>query len=305
MRKHNNEYLGRGIRKSEFQKSLREGNLKKMLEIINADNNLDVQIRKEYLNVYYCGGNIVKVNSEKSIGFDMYYYYLQKDGRSKKDILNDENIVNGLRSERDELIKKFKEGDYRDYFNKAQNIMDKWFKRNPNPERSDQHKLSLENQYGKSDYAIIDLEYQVSTKCDFACTYIPAGKDKPKNPRFDIIAVNKAGKLCVIELKKGVGALSGPSGLKEHWNCYKNSIDRNPDSFREEMEYVLKQKQEFKLLSNKIKIVNVKPEFMFAYAYDEKNADEEQDTLFQNEYEKIGEKIHVIKIKSGSHKLLD
>ncbi|MCD8262712.1 MAG: hypothetical protein LUD15_15595 [Bacteroides sp.] len=119
--------------------------------------------------------------------------------------------------------------------------MDKWFEVNPKPERFAQHILSVNNQYGKSDYTILDLEYQVSELSEFRCEY--PNKDKPKKPRFDIIAVDREGSLCVIELKKGERALSGVCGLKEHWECYKASIGRNTEPFVKEMKLVLKQKK--------------------------------------------------------------
>ena len=67
------EYKGRGIHKINFINSLKSGKLKKMLDLINKDDDLDVQIRNNYLNIYYMGGNIAKINSERSIVFDMYY----------------------------------------------------------------------------------------------------------------------------------------------------------------------------------------------------------------------------------------
>ncbi|HEY5509766.1 MAG TPA: hypothetical protein VIK10_01940 [Prolixibacteraceae bacterium] len=183
--------------------------------------------------------------------------------------------------------------------------MDKWFKKNPKPERLEQHQLSIENQYNKSDYTIIDLEYEVSILCDFACSNISKGKDKFKKPRFDIIAINKQGKLCVIELKKGIGALGNTSGLKEHCDCYQQSIGRNHQPFMNEMKKLLKQKQDFELIDKQVEIINPIPEFLFAYSYDNKKSIEEQDKAFQREYNKVGAKIQILKLDYGSSKLLD
>jgi len=299
------EYLGRGIHHKGFLESLKNGNLKQMLIVINNDNDFDVQIRNNYLNIYYNGGNIAKVNSENSIQFDMFYFYLDMKNNPTKVIKKDVEVVRNLKSKRDLLISKFKERNYKGYFTDAKEIMDKWLMKNPKPERMEQHKLSTDNQYNQSDYTIIDLEYRVSTKSDFACTYIPKGKDKPKKPQFDIIAINKHGKLCVIELKKGTGALGNTSGLKEHWDCYQQSIGCNYQSFMNEMKKLLEQKQAFNLIDKQVKIECQIPEFMFAYAYDEETTIEEQNDKFQEEYNKIGESIHIIKLKKSSSKLLD
>ncbi len=301
----NEKFLGRGIHNVKFLESLKNGNLSQMLLVINDDKDLDVQIRNDYLNIYYRGGNIAKVNSENSIEFDEFYFYLDTKNVPKKIILSNTKIVSDLISKRNVLIDKFKKRDYKGYFSDAKEIMDKWLKINPKPERMEQHQLSIENQYDKSDYTIIDLEYQVSTESDFACTFIPNDKDKPKNPRFDIIAVNRQGKLCVIELKKGIKVLKGTSGLIGHWDCYRHSIGRNHQPFMNEMENILKQKIAFNLIDNHLKIKYPMPEFMFAYSYDDKDSIEKQDRIFLEEYKKIGSNIHVIKLKKGTYKLLN
>jgi len=299
----NFEYLGRGIHNVKFADSLMNGNLRQMLMVINKDNDLDVQIRKDYLNIYYKGGNIARVNSEKSVEFDKFYFYLDMKTIPKKDLREDQ--IEGLKSQRDLLISKFKVGKYEDYFVNAKEIMDKWFKVNPKPERLEQHQLTIENQYNKSDYTIIDIEYEVSILCDFACSYIPDKKDKPKKPRFDIIAINKQGKLCVIELKKGIGALGNTSGLKEHWDCYQQSIGRNHQPFMSEMKNLLKQKQDFNLIDKQVEIKNPIPEFLFAYSYDKKTPPKDQDKIFQKKCFKIDPNIQILTLAYGTSKLLD
>ena len=65
-------------------------------------------------------------------------------------------------------------------------------------ERDLQHKISRSNS-NNTPYIVLDLEYQVSTKSEFA---YDGNRDK-KMPRFDIIAINSdTGQLCVMELKK-------------------------------------------------------------------------------------------------------
>jgi len=296
-------YLGRGIHNVKFADSLMNGNLRQMLTVINKDNDLDVQIRKNYLNIYYKGGNIAKVNSEKSVEFDEFYFYLDMKTIPKKDLREDQ--IEGIRSQRDLLISKFKAGKYEDYFVNAKEVMDNWFKVIPKPERHEQHQLAIENQYNKSDYTIVDIEYEVSILCDFACSYIPDKKDNPKKPKFDIIAINKHGKLCVIELKKGIGALSNSSGLKEHWDCYQQSIGRNHQPFISEMKKLLKQKQDFNLIDKQVEIKSPIPEFLFAYSYDDKTSQKAQDIIFQKECFKVDPNIKILTLAYGTSKLLD
>lgn len=299
------EYLGRGIHNEKFIKSLKLGKLKEMLTIVNNDVDLDVQIRKDYLNIYYKGGNIAKINSEDSVEFDMFYFYLNMKNTPKKEIENKSEIINSLKENRNTLIKKFKAGNYREYFIDAKKAMDKWFKINDKPERMEQHKLAINNTYLESDYTILDLEYQVSTLSEFACSYIPKDNEKPIEPKFDIITINRDGKVCVMELKKGIKALQNKSGLKEHWECYKHSIGKNHQPFIEEMKRVLKQKKELGLIDELLEIKSDVPEFMFAYAYDDKETGEQQDNKFQAEYNKIGENIHTVKLERNSYKIMN
>ncbi len=299
----NEKYLGRGIHSEKFIKALLSGNLKPMLDVIDTDkhSDLDVQIRNDYLNIYYNGGNIAKLRSEKSIEFDEFYFCLEKD-RSRNEILKDQASMDKLKEKRDSLIQKFKKGDYAAYFSEAKEVMDAWLNEYKKPERIEQHQLSLENRYGKSDYTIIDLEYEVSTKSAFACK-LKGANGKPKKPRFDIIAVDKEGKLCVIEFKKGSGALAGTSGLKEHYECYNHSIGLNHEPFMNEMKNLLKQKQSLNLIDKQVEIKSLAPEFMFAYAY-ASNHKEREERLFEREYKTLNAAVHVIKLKQGSVKLL-
>lgn len=296
-------YLGRGIHNKKFAESLMNGKLRQMLIAISNDKDLDVQIRKNYLNIYYQGGNIARVKSEKSVEFDEFYFYLEMKTIPKKYLPKDKIKV--LKAQRDSLVSKFKDGNYEAYFVGAKEIMDKWFNVNPKHERLEQHKLSIENQYNKSDYTIIDLEYEVSILCDFACSYIPDKKVKAKKPRFDIIAINKQGKLCVIELKKGLGALGDTSGLQEHWDCYQQSIGGNHEPFMKEMTFLLKQKQDFNLIDKRLVINNPDPEFMFAYSYAKSPSQKVQDNTFQTECSKVNPNIPILTLALGSYKLMD
>lgn len=302
-----NKYKGRGIHNQKFYKSLTEGKLNKMIELIRNDEDLDVQIRNNYLNIYYKGGNIARVKSENSVEFDKFYFYLNSENESKKNIEKDKKICEDLKLERNLLLKKFKEEKYLDYFSEAKKVMDKYndsVEKIKN-ERMEQHKLTIENKYNKSDYTIIDLEYEVSIKSEFPCTHIPDGKDKPKKPRFDIIAVNNSGKVCVIEFKKGKGALLGTSGLKEHWDCYQQSIGGKTQPFMEEMKNLLEQKQKLYLIDKEVIIIDPEPKFMFAYSYDDKSTDLEQDKVFNMELKNIDTIIEVLKLKKGIFKLND
>ena len=116
---------------------------------------------------------------------------------------------------------------------------------------------------------MLDLEYAVSRNSAFAYN----GDKKKVVPRFDIIAIGN-GQIVVIELKKGLGATEGVSGIGPHIDCYDHTIGRdNGGLFVKEMRELLAQKQEFGLLDSKLKITKERPKFIFAFS-DEDGKDE-------------------------------
>lgn len=282
----------RGIFEENLKKSLTDGNLAKMLKVVNTDEDLVVYIREDYLSVYYKGGCIGKISSEKSITFDKAYFEPCSGDEVKK-------------QQRDELIKYFKNAQYHEYFNKAKNVMDRWSNERgkKTEEKYTQQELALNNKYGMSDYTILDLEYQVSSESRFKSEY-----EKKPTPRFDIIAINKDGKVCVIELKKGVKALRGNSGLDDHYKSYQQSIGRKPQLFVEEMCQLLKQKKAFGLIDQRAKITEDEPEFIFAYAFtstDEKGMKKEKDSYNEEVRVKKLEMIKKLELLEGEYKLID
>jgi len=293
--------MARKITSQTLLEDLKTGNLSKLLDELKKNENIDIQIRDNYLSVYYRGGSLLKIQGKNSFVFDKFYFYTESD-KPAKIIKKDDDECAKLQEQKDNLLKKIKDGKHQEFIKQATDQIDKWLKAHEKEEseREEQHKLLIENQYGKSDYTIIDIEFQVSELSDYKCTF---PKEKPKKPRFDIIAVNKNGRLCVIELKKGLKALDGTSGLKEHYQCYNFSIGRNPQKFHEEMVDLLAQKQDFGLIDKCLKINTAPPEFIFAYSYDkEKENFTEQRRKFENIAKSIDKNIQCI-IIDNDHKL--
>lgn len=294
-------YRGRGIHDPAFLKKL-----EKVVDHINKhEADLDLQIRDNYVNIYYKGGNICKITGVNSINFDPFYFYLDSKevprlriyGDEKQAIPRNQKVYTELKDKAGKLLKLFREEHYAAYFKQAKEVMNNYWKsiEQESGERKDQQELALANKYGESDYTILDLEYQVSELAPFRCTYIKDGKSKPKKPRFDIIAIDKSGQLVVIELKKGTKALDGTSGLKEHYDCYNASIGRNTNAFMTEMRRILEQKQELELLPSHIELKSSLPQFMFAFTYaDEDKAEDAQRKEFIDKCAKVNSSIPYI-----------
>ena len=153
------------------------------------------------------------------------------------------------------------------YFSQAKAVMKKWEEtindtlKISHKEKQEQQKIAITNRKD-TDYFVLDLEYAVSRNSKFSYN----GKLDKKVPRFDIIAIHN-GQLVVIELKKGMDATGGTSGVKPHIDCFNHTIGRDVNGlFVQEMKDLLTQKQNLGILDKSLKIENAKPKFIFAFA---------------------------------------
>ena len=206
-----------------FLNDLTNGKLATLLEYIQSDSELDMQIRDGYINVYYKGGNILKINSQRSFHIDKMYF-------------NDFSVLNSTEAKKNpELISKYKNQRKKllsllpllpqKYFQQAKIVMDKWDKALEDVvqhnEKKEQQMIAIANRIN-AEYVVLDLEYAVSRNSEFS---YDGGTDKVV-PRFDIIAIHN-NRLVVIELKKGLGAIKGTSGIEPHIKCFNHTIGRD------------------------------------------------------------------------------
>ena len=270
-------FTQRKISNEKFWKKLTEGEYKEIIDFASQrENELDVQIRDNYLNIYYQGGNLLRVHPS-SLYFDEFYFH-----RGAKDM------------RKTHLIDKCKKGDkaciarWEDYKNRRKEMLDilnekrdmatycKEMKRIMKEWEADLHTIGIShdeknaqqqismNNRGATDYTVVDLEYAVSTTSNFKYN----GDSTKKVPRFDIIAVDKSGQLYVIELKTGLNAIDGNSGIRAHIDCFEHSIGRDSkNDFINEMNELLRQKQELKLIDKNVRIDKTKkPQFILAFS---------------------------------------
>ena len=225
---------------------------KELLRCIVNDKELDMQIRDNYLNVYYKGGNILKIKP-RSFDIDKMYFHVHTHGaKSSTEIKNDKTSLLRLSEQRKQLLALLPEQP-REYFRQAKEKMDLWDRalsdKVQHEEKKEQQQIAIANR-NNTDYVVLDLEYAVSRNSDFAYN----GEDEKEVPRFDIIAI-KEGILTVIELKKGLGALDNTSGIKPHIDCFLHTIGRDEKGlFIKEMQMLLKQKQQLGLLDKSLVI---------------------------------------------------
>lgn len=263
----------------------------------NPCNGMDVQLRGNYINVYYKGGNILRIKPQ-SFEFDMFYFYLdcQKDNRGTrksvildaskgkedaiKDICRDDavSIIAGLQKSRDELMQYVLTPNI--YFPKAKIVIDRWLTNLEQKldithnEKETQHNISLYNRdFSSSDLVVVDLEYAISQKSSFS--------EKGGNPRPDIIAIDHYGRIHVLELKYKFKATEGDAGVDVHISDFEKTIAKDlKGEFRQEIKNLVEKKKELGLLKITQKVDDsLKPVFDLVFMGSKRDS-----TIFENSY---------------------
>jgi len=261
----------------ELMSSLKEGTLKPILERVILDSVMDLQIRENYINIYYRGGNILKItekNREFIPHFDINYV--------TENTINFTGLPYTLETNKDVEA-------WLNSIPYLKHEMDIWFGGHPKNEREFQQLVSRENNYSKiansTDYFIIDIEYDNRK-----------GDSSKKGARFDLVAVKwesdgvkrklpKSYKptLSFIEMKYSDGALKGKAGIGGHIKDFKtfSDVDMNITQIKSEMAEVFQQKRELGLVTglkgnnNRLEKFAEKIEYVFLLA----NHDPEKSTL--------------------------
>lgn len=314
------EYIPRGIRNEKLLNAFADGRYKALLETVIADTELNIQIRADYVNVYYRGCNIARIKSPNGcVEFDKYYFLRedmipeisQIEGKHKINVSGDATkgipprpeIIKKLTEQRDKLKKLFMDQKYEKYFCAAKQVMDGWLGWNEKAEKEEQQQIVYRNTQDDADFYVLDVEYQISTLAPFSYQKSDAC-DTQTSPRPDIIAVDKTGQLYVIELKKGCDACRGKAGLRAHKEAFDSSIGRASEEFVREFISILEQKQAFGIAPEQLFIDKIKaPIFIFAYATDLKKPNH---TMAEFENLCVSEKVEDIGILEcrSDHKLV-
>ncbi|MCX6267509.1 MAG: hypothetical protein NTW16_09150 [Bacteroidetes bacterium] len=217
----------------EFIEDLLSGELSQVLKLVQTDPTLDFNIRKDYVNIYYRGGNILRITEKAPHNYKFEFDPKYKGSRPDPEM---DRIQDILKSEKE---------DWLSFFPFAKQAMDFYFSNNPKEEREFAQVVVRDNNYSGAsngtDYFIIDYEY-----------------DNHQGARFDLVAVewpsvqqyrkltgNYRPKLVVMEMKYADGALKGSAGIVKHVQDFLRFLENHDQvaSFKQEMVDLFKQKR--------------------------------------------------------------
>jgi hypothetical protein len=193
----------------EFMDAFRSGGkLFPILKWVQEDDTLDLEIRDDYVNIYYRGGNLIRI-TRKNDSFE--FFFDQEYDKSKKLQVP---------------LPTAKVTDWIEKIPAIKEAMDKYFTAHKKEEREFQQLVVRENNNSSiansTDYFIIDIEYDNQA-------------EKSKS-RFDLIALkwesdgsirkNQKGTPCLafIEMKYSKDALAGTSGMANHLKGFQEYV---------------------------------------------------------------------------------
>lgn len=188
----------RGINK-RFVDDLKSGILIDFLTIAKTDPRICLEIRNGYINLYYKGGNALRITQRKSgyfFEFDSKYCLNKNDDRNYEYLsnLNSKDIH-----------------DFTQAFPTILSEMDSYFRVKNKPERIFQHNLIKHNH---DKLIVLDIEYAGRT-------------NEGKLFRLDMIGLleTDAGyELIIFENKFGTGSIGGSAGVIKHYKDIVNIL---------------------------------------------------------------------------------
>jgi hypothetical protein len=159
------------ITSKELLQKLTKGDYKEIIEFAaKRKNNLDVQIRDNYLNIYYRGGNLLRIHP-RSFYFDEFYFHrnvkqIRKThlvAKAKEGDIEAKEKWNQYVDQQKRMFNILKEEDgISRYCKEMKSVMDVWEKELntigiSHDEKNEQQLISMNNR-GKTAYTVIDLE---------------------------------------------------------------------------------------------------------------------------------------------------
>jgi hypothetical protein len=237
----------RGLSK-EFMESLKEGGiLNPILKEVHNDQDLILEIRENYINIYYRGVNLAKI-TEKIPGQSYDVYFDSKYAKGGKERKNIENIMASFQQIDKDIVAK---NLVLLAFPEIKKVMDNNLNSTGKLEKEFQQLIVRENNNLKTsndtDYYIVDFEYTNSSytesRSDLMAIHWNSTGPARRNPKGKC-------NLAIVEVKFGDGALDNDSGMEDHVSKTDKilSDETYVSNLKTEMLNLFKQKRELELV---------------------------------------------------------
>lgn len=195
----------------QFKDDLLNGMLSPLLHLVKADDTLSLNIRDGYVNIYYRGGSLAKIENEGvhyySFKFDPDYQHSQGLGLVGIDPHTVDSLAAGEWKCKDRVTAWLAQVPL------LKAVMDLWLSEHPKREREFQQLVERSNNGNyATDYFICDLEF-TSPSCpelraDLVALHWPSTRESRKR--------DNAAQLAIIEMKFADNAIKGTSGIVDH-----------------------------------------------------------------------------------------
>ncbi len=265
-----NNVSRRGRISAQFRQRL-ENEWTPLIEFISKNHELDVQLRDNYISVYYDGGEIIKI-TPKSLDIDMQYFEKYANSEKQQFLERCSQNIAFKKSAKEKLLAVLiEENDIGGYFKQTKELIAEWVERHKRYERKKLHEIACSNRElsPHNNLVVIDIEFAVDWYKPYNNSQGKGGKRKV--PKFDIIAVDQSGQLYAIILQDNLR--TNGDRTKQSLNAYKQDFyltigDDTPlNDFAQEMNEVLKMKQELGLLPKSLIIdTDALPRFAVAFS---------------------------------------
>lgn len=254
--------MGRQISNDSLLKKLNEGEYSGILNCIKNDPDLDIEPRLE---------NQVKVYYKKTLIMTLY-------PRRQPRLLSKGYCLNRFQPVLDLKLPE-------NYFESAKIVVESHKKDiKKNLEFSIQQKIAKDNRSDKNRYWVLDMEYQFSQRN-------VTNRIKEKT-RFDLVTLDLLqNKIMLLELKQGLGALSGNAGIDNHYKRYAEHVEHPQfkSALRNDIKGIIQSKKQLGLLdfdaTNIMKIIDYADiGFGYVFAYTSENELDTYKKQFDRKY---------------------
>ncbi len=241
----------------EFMDALLYGELKEVLQVVRTDDTLSMELRTDYVAIYFRGGNILRIN---------------KMGKHYQPIFDFHYCQHRIRPSiyEPQLWRLQTVPDWIRHMPAMKAEVDLWRYEHPRRAKEMEQFVCRSNNYSpvanETDYYIADLLYNSQ---EIECKANMIGIKWPSIP--EIRRDRTAPSLVFFELKYGDQNLTGENGLIENFRniCRCMEDQKTADLIMDDAESMINQKAELNLLRGMKKSIilnrKVKPEFVLMF----------------------------------------